>query len=80
MCESGELLRRLKGIRCPLFVIHGEHDPRPVEGVTVPLHANNIRFKRHVLSQCGHVPFRERHAAKPFYAILEKIIERETVP
>lgn len=74
MCESGELLRRIKGIRCPVYVIHGEHDPRPVEGVTVPLHANNIRFKRHVLPECGHVPFRERHAAKPFYEILEKII------
>jgi Predicted hydrolases or acyltransferases (alpha/beta hydrolase superfamily) len=76
MCESGELLRRLKGIQCPLFVIHGEYDPRPVDGVTIPLHANNIGFKRYVLPQCGHVPFRERYATGAFYDILEKIIKR----
>ncbi len=77
MCESGELLRRVREIQCPLFVIHGEHDPRPAEGVTVPLHANNVPFKRYVLPRCGHVPFRESHAAGMFYDILEKIVAGE---
>lgn len=77
LCESGELLRSLKEIRCPIHVIHGDHDPRPVEGVTIPLHANKIRFKRHLLQKCGHTPFREKHAALLFYALLEKIVREE---
>ncbi|MDL2284908.1 alpha/beta hydrolase [Oxalobacter sp. OttesenSCG-928-P03] len=77
LCESGELLRQLRKIQCPVHVIHGEHDPRPAEGVTVPLHANNIGFKRHLLPLCGHEPFRERHAAAAFYTILENIIRNE---
>lgn len=74
LCESGELLRRFKEIRCPLYMIHGDYDPRPMDGVTVPLQANNVPFKRYILPKCGHIPFREKHAAGPFYEILEEII------
>ena len=75
MCESGELLRRIRHIRCALHVIHGEYDPRPAEGITLPLQANCIPFRHYLLPQCGHVPFREKYGAAPFYAILREIIQ-----
>lgn len=74
MCESGELLRRIRHIRCKLHVIHGEYDPRPAEGVTAPLQANRIPFRHYRLPQCGYAPFWEKYGAVPFYAILGKII------
>lgn len=77
MCESGELLRRIRHIRCMLHVIHGEYDPRPAEGVTVPLQANQIPFKHYRLPQCGYAPFWEKHGAAPFYAILREIIRKD---
>lgn len=79
LCESGELLKRVRGVKCPVHVIHGEFDPRPIDGVTVPLHASNIGFKRYVLPRCGHEPFREKQASGMFYSILEKIVKGESV-
>lgn len=76
MCESGELLRRIRPIRCGLHVIHGEYDPRPAEGVMAPLQASQIPFKHYRLPQCGYAPFWEKHGAAPFYAILREIIRK----
>ncbi len=72
--ETGELMNALKNVQCPIRVIHGDHDPHPVEGVKRPLQIEGLNVKCFVLSKCGHYPWRERHAKEAFYQNLEKII------
>ena len=71
MRQSGELLRRIGRIACPVLVIHGDADPHPIEGVVEPL--RRLRdFHIVVLERCGHTPWQERYAAEPFYAQVEQ--------
>ena len=72
--KTGELKSALKSVQCPIRVIHGDHDPHPVEGVKRPLNKEGLNAKCFVLSKCGHYPWRERHAKEAFYQILEKLI------
>ncbi len=74
MRSNGELLQALNKLKCPVTVIHGEHDPHPVEGVTEPLKEQGVVFDVHILQHCGHSPFKEREAVERFYQILIDII------
>jgi pimeloyl-ACP methyl ester carboxylesterase len=68
--SSGELLKQVSGISCPVLAIHGSHDPHPAEGVEVPL-AKSIRdFRFILLDKCGHEPWSEKYARNRFYRIL----------
>lgn len=69
--RDGQLLHAVCRIACPVVAIHGDYDPTPVEGVREPLERCGIEFRMVVLERCGHEPWRERHAAKAFYAFLE---------
>jgi len=69
--RTGELLRLSMNITCPVVAIHGDYDPHPAQGVQEPLAANLQDFRMIILEQCGHDPWRERHAMDTFYAILE---------
>lgn len=75
--KSGKLYKDLKKIKCPLHVIHGEHDPHPVEGVTEPLKKQKVKVNTHLLPRCGHWPFKEKYAKEAFYEILKNIIKNE---
>jgi len=77
MRRNGELKQVLRQLKCPLVIIHGEHDPHPVEGVTEPLTELGIVFETYILPRCGHSPFKEQEAARPFYEILADVIKRE---
>ena len=68
---TGELLRRVAAITCPVVAIHGDCDPHPIEGVQQPLAAHLKDFRMLVLEQCGHTPWCERHAMEKFYEVLE---------
>lgn len=68
---SGELLALGERIRCPVLAIHGDHDPHPTDGVRVPLRSVLPDFRFVLLEHCGHLPWLERQAAEPFYAVLE---------
>lgn len=68
--SNGELFNSLKGLKCPVIVIHGEFDSHPVEGVVEPLMEQEITFETHILPKCGHSPFNEKYAKKQFYKIL----------
>ncbi len=72
---TGELLRRVATLRCPVVALHGEIDPHPAQGVERPLSSclPDFRFVR--LERCGHAPWREKHAAERFYALLEEELE-----
>jgi pimeloyl-ACP methyl ester carboxylesterase len=69
---TGELLRRVAAITCPVVALHGEYDPHPAEGIQQPLAARVQDFQMIVLAQCGHTPWAERQAWEKFYQLLEQ--------
>jgi len=72
--QTGELMNALKSVQCRIQIIHGDHDPHPVDGVKRPLQKEGLNVKCFVLSKCGHYPWRERHAKANFYQILERLL------
>jgi len=68
---TGELLRLVATITCPVVAIHGDCDPHPAEGIQQPLAARVKDFRMIILEQCGHTPWGERQAMVKFYEILE---------
>jgi pimeloyl-ACP methyl ester carboxylesterase len=68
---SGELVELGRRIRCPVFAIHGDHDPHPADGVRLPLAPVVADFRFTLLERCGHLPWLERHAHDRFYELLE---------
>ena len=68
---TGELLRLVATITCPVVALHGDCDPHPAEGIQQPLAAKVKDFRMIMLEQCGHTPWCERHAMERFYEILE---------
>jgi len=69
--KSGKLLQRAARIRCPVIAIHGDYDPHPAEGVKNPLSGILSRFRFVMIKNCGHTPWIERQAAKPFFRLLK---------
>jgi pimeloyl-ACP methyl ester carboxylesterase len=69
---TGELLRTVATIRCPVVAIHGDYDPHPADGAREPLTQVLIDFRMIVLEHCGHSSWRERYAAYDFYAVIER--------
>lgn len=67
---SGELLKQIKNITCPVVAIHGDYDPHPAEGVQKPLSNNLTHFRFHLIENCGHKPWIEKQAKEKFYNIL----------
>ncbi len=72
--EPGRLTREFSGIEIPAIVIHGDHDPHPIDGVRPFLSdwISDIRF--HILPHCGHYPWIEKHARDDFFKILHSEI------
>jgi pimeloyl-ACP methyl ester carboxylesterase len=68
---TGELLRLVATITCPVVALHGDSDPHPAEGIQQPLAAKVKNFRMIMLEQCGHTPWCERHVMERFYKILE---------
>ncbi len=68
--RSGTLLRSGKSITGSVTVIHGDQDPHPYEGVKVPIESMIPNSTFHLLSNCGHRPWTEKHAREEFFQIL----------
>jgi len=68
---NGELLVRVRQIRCPVTAIHGGYDPHPAAGVQQPLSKVLPDFHFILLERCGHNPWAERYARDRFYQILK---------
>lgn len=71
---SGELLKCFRNIKSRLYLIQGEYDPHPVNGVTIPLQENGVQCGIYILEKCGHSPFMEKYAKDKFYNIILGII------
>ncbi len=63
---NGQLIETLKKITCPVAAIHGAYDPHPYMGVKEPLARIKPQAKFHLLNQCGHKPWIEKHAPTSF--------------
>jgi pimeloyl-ACP methyl ester carboxylesterase len=68
---TGELLRLVATITCPVVALHGDCDPHPAAGIQQPLAARMKDFRMIILEKCGHTPWGERYAGERFYQILE---------
>lgn len=79
MRTNGELYTLISQIKCPLYLIHGECDPHPFEGVVNPLKFNGITYSEYVLPRCGHSPFYDQEWSTKFYSIIA-IISRQMKP
>jgi pimeloyl-ACP methyl ester carboxylesterase len=66
------LLHMAHSIRCPVVAIHGDWDPHPADGVSVPLARELSDFRFILLRKCGHRPWIERNASEDFFTILVK--------
>jgi pimeloyl-ACP methyl ester carboxylesterase len=73
--SSGELLRKLVKINCPIVFIHGDYDPHPAEGITEPLEKVKKDHRFYLLEKCGHYPWREKYAREEFYRIIKEEIK-----
>lgn len=69
---SGNLLSYGEHISCPVFAIHGNHDPHPYEGVIMPLSKILKNFKYEIIDKCGHHPWFEEYAKEKFYNLLKQ--------
>lgn len=69
--SSGKLLKYAHNITCPVVAIHGDYDPRPADGVTIPLSKVLKNFKFVLLKDCGHCPWIEKRAKDAFYNVLQ---------
>lgn len=70
--QSGDLLKAIASLRCPITALHGDYDPHPAEGVEQPLRAVCPQLDFIMLRHCGHKPWQEIHACDMFYTTLEK--------
>ena len=76
MRRNSLLAKCLRKISRPVFVIHGNSDPHPLEGVLEPLQSANVSFKQYLLPNCGHSPFKERQVHHEFYEQLKRIVKK----
>jgi len=58
------------GIAAPAVMIHGAEDPHPGRSTYETLLAFLPQLEYVELPRCGHVPWSERHARVPFFALL----------
>lgn len=64
--DDGRLVAEGRGIRCPVVVVHGARDPHPLAGAVDPLREVIQDLEVVVLTRCGHMPWKERHAREAF--------------
>lgn len=74
MRKDGSLLKAVSTIRCPVLAIQGDYDPRPSEGVRVPLQAALPSAEFVEIKRCGHKPWQEIYAKNEFYHLVAKAI------
>jgi pimeloyl-ACP methyl ester carboxylesterase len=75
--SSGELMRLVRSIKCPVVAVHGDYDPHRYEGVKGPLSRVLADFRFILLEKCGHQPWIERAARDWFYDVLRREVEKE---
>ena len=78
--RSGEFIRAAAMVKGRVWVLHGEGDPHPVEGVVRPLRASRADLEVQLLPSCGHAPWHERGAREVFYDALRRELDHVLGP
>lgn len=68
--QTGRLIERAAGVKCPIVAIHGNYDPHPADGVNIPLARVVKDFHFYLLKNCGHKPWVEKQAGESFFRVL----------
>lgn len=71
---NGEMLKAAAALECPVTIIHGSHDPHPIDGVRRPLEQVHSDVRVFSLENCGHTPWNERQARDEFFSILVDVV------
>ncbi|HVK02286.1 MAG TPA: alpha/beta hydrolase, partial [Armatimonadaceae bacterium] len=71
MREQGAFAAAAARLRCPVVVLHGDHDPHPADGVREPLERAGADVRFALLPRCGHEPWSERQARERFFTLLD---------
>ncbi|MCK8058126.1 MULTISPECIES: hypothetical protein [unclassified Fusibacter] len=69
--KSGQHLNITQNLAIPLHVIQGDYDSHDIKGVIEPFQKSNITFEYHLLPECGHHPWQEKHAKDSFLEIIK---------
>ncbi len=73
--QEGVFEKALYRIKCPVYVIHGEFDPNPIEGVLEPMQKAGISVKLRTMQNCGHAPFGEAQAKEDFFRLVSELVQ-----
>jgi proline iminopeptidase len=71
-----DLIRDLKGIKTPSFIIHGRDDPIPLASSVEAARALGTDLV--VLDECGHVPYVEQ--PQRLFAALDSFLDETNPP
>jgi pimeloyl-ACP methyl ester carboxylesterase len=68
--EDGTYPAAFRAISAPVLMIHGKHDPHPGPQIRDSLlpHIPHLEYRE--LDRCGHDPWCERQARKPFFHVV----------
>jgi pimeloyl-ACP methyl ester carboxylesterase len=72
--DAGTLLDPATPLVCPVVVLHGDHDPHPLDGVVEPLRPLARDLTVQVIDRCGHLPWLERQARERFLTCLRAVL------
>ena len=67
-------------IRTPVLMLHGDHDPHPGPLIRDGLLPHIPHLQYHQLPHCGHSPWREHTARRPFLAHLRHWLTQHLAP
>ena len=68
--EDGTYPGAFSTITSPVLMLHGDYDPHPGRMIYESLKAHIPRIEYHELKNCGHSPWKERHARKEFFMLM----------
>jgi pimeloyl-ACP methyl ester carboxylesterase len=68
--EEGVYPRAFSAIKAPVLMLHGAYDPHPGRMIFETLKAHLPQLEFHELPNCGHSPWKERHARKEFFMVM----------
>ena len=68
--EDGTYPGAFSSITSPVLMLHGDYDPHPGRMIYDSLREHVPRIEYRELKNCGHSPWKERHARKEFFMLM----------
>ena len=68
---DGTYPRAFSAVKSPVLMLHGDYDPHPGTMIRDNLEPLIPQLEYQELKQCGHSPWRERHARNKFFSTMK---------